>query len=112
MRNRQTLANGHSLRQTARVDESLRFEIRDCFTIVGRGAVVTGDTISGVAHVNDVVELTHNELVIRTKIIGLEMGHGKHPDGTTFHFVGLMLAGIRKFDVVPGDHVSGVRSDS
>ena len=94
------------------MDEQLRFEIRECFTITGRGTVVTGETVSGVPHVNDVVELVHNEWIIRTKIIGVEMGHGRNPDGTTLHFVGLMLAGIRKFDVVSGDHVSGVRSGS
>jgi translation elongation factor EF-1alpha len=97
-------------RQTVRVDEKLRFEIRDCLTITGRGTVVAGDTVSGVARVNDVVDLVHNGWTIRTKIIGTEMGHG--PDGMPFHFVGLMLAGVRRFDVVPGDHVSGVRRDS
>jgi translation elongation factor EF-Tu-like GTPase len=54
----------------------LRFDIRDCFTIVGRGTVVTGDTISGVPHVNDVVDLVHNGWIIRTKCIGVEMGRG------------------------------------
>jgi translation elongation factor EF-Tu-like GTPase len=97
-------------RQTVRVDEKLRFEIRDCFTITGRSTVVTGDIVSGVAQVNDVVDLVHNGWTIRTKIIGTEMGHG--PDGMPFHFVGLMLAGVRRFDVVPGDHVSGLRRDS
>jgi hypothetical protein len=97
-------------RQSVGVDDKLRFEIRDSFTITGRGTVVTGDLVSGAAHVDDVVDLVHGGGTVRTKIVGVEMGHS--PDGMPFHLIGLMLAGIRKFDVVSGDHVLGVRSDS
>ena len=52
------------------------------------------------------VDLVHNQLRIRTKCLGVQVGHGRKPDGTTFPFLGLWLAGVRKFDVVPGDYVS------
>jgi len=87
--------------------EPYRLAIRDCFVIAGRGVVVVGDIEAGVVHADDLLDLVHAGQSIRTRCLGVEMGHGRKHDGELVHFVGLLLDGVEEFTVEPGDYVSG-----
>jgi translation elongation factor EF-Tu-like GTPase len=92
----------------ARRNGRFRFAIRDCVAIAGRGVVVTGEIEAGEVRVGDVVELVHGGSAVRMRCTAVEMGHGRGADGTSVEFFGLLLPGIRKFDVAPGDYVRTV----
>ena len=89
--------------------EPFVFDLTDCFTIRGRGTVVVGEIASGSVHTGDQLDLVHDGITRPTKCLGVEMGHGRDPQGKTFHFIGLLLEGVDAFEVKPGDRVTSVR---
>jgi hypothetical protein len=82
------------------------YSIRDCFTVTGRGVVVVLDDADGLTSVvGDIVELVHADSAVRMRCAGVEMGDSRRVDGSSFPSIGLLLPGIRRFEVEPGDHV-------
>jgi translation elongation factor EF-Tu-like GTPase len=78
-------------------------EIEWCFTITDRGTVVAGQVSVGVIHTGDAVDLVHGGRAMRARCHGVEMISGRHADGSHLAAIGLLLAGVRKFDALPGD---------
>jgi hypothetical protein len=73
--------------------------------VVGRGTVVMLDDAHGLTTVvGDIVELVHAGSAVRTRCAGVEMG-SRRIDGSSVPFIGLLLPGVRPFDVAPGDHL-------
>src|SRR5689334_11019185 len=78
--------------------------IEDVFSITGRGTVVTGRVQSGSAAVGDQVVVTRGgQVLMQTRIDGIEMFRKTTTVATAGDNVGLLLRGLGKDQVSRGD---------
>lgn len=88
-------------------DPSFRMMVEDVFVIRGRGVVVTGQIEIGEIRVGNEVYI-HGSGETRTAVINsIEMFHRRQQRAQAGDRVGLILAGISKEEVQPGDALLG-----
>ena len=80
--------------------------IEDVFSITGRGTVVTGRVSSGVVRVGMTVHVAHEPTPVTTTVTAVEMFRKRTDSAQAGDNVGLLLDGVGKDDVSPGDEVS------
>ena len=82
--------------------------IADIFFIKGRGTVVTGRIESGTLTVGDEIHLTRADGAARTvTVTGIEQLHKLLSEAQAGNEVGVLLRGIEKKDLQPGDMLLG-----
>jgi translation elongation factor EF-Tu-like GTPase len=81
--------------------------IEDVFAITGRGTVVTGRVTSGVVRVGMPVTVNTEPTPIATTVTGVETFRKKAEQAGVGENVGLLLDGVGRDDVAPGNKVSG-----
>lgn len=92
------------------VQGSAGFELKveDVFAISGRGTVVTGRVSRGTVSQGDRVLIRGREgRVLETKIGGIESFRKARRSAAEGDVVGLLLKGVRKDQVDPGDILTG-----
>ncbi|PWD50764.1 hypothetical protein C8046_09015 [Serinibacter arcticus] len=81
--------------------------IEDVFSITGRGTVVTGQVSHGHLQVGqEVTVLRHGQAVTRSRVTGIEMFRRTTTTASPGDNVGLLLAAVRREDLVRGDVVT------
>ena len=80
--------------------------VEDVFSITGRGTVVTGRVTSGVVRVGMTVHVAHEPEPVSTEVTAIEMFRKKTDVARAGDNVGLLLDGVAKDDVAPGDEIS------
>jgi len=104
------LAQAHSaVQDQPRVQDTVPFQlpVEDVFSITGRGTVVTGRVSGGVVRTGDQVQIVRNgQPVATSRITGVEAFRKKLTEGHAGDNVGLLLQGIAKDDVHPGDVIT------
>ena len=83
-------------------ENSFEFEIEDVFSITGRGTVVTGKVIKGTVMNGDTVSING---ILDTRILGIESFRSTKEQATEGEQVGLLLEGIERYQVVPGEKI-------
>ncbi len=81
--------------------------IEDVFSITGRGTVVTGRVTSGVVRVGMPVTVNTEPQPVSTTVTGVEQFRKKTDQAGAGETVGLLLDGVGRDDVAPGNVVSG-----
>lgn len=82
------------------------FLIDDIFNITGRGVVVTGTVKQGTFQSGDKIELEKQDgSILPCTIKGLEMFRKILSSATVGDNVGILLSGVGKLDVRPGDRL-------
>ena len=82
-------------------NQEFLMKVDDVFTISGRGTVVTGIITSGEVSLNQEVIITRTST--RTAVMGIEMFRKTENTAREGDNVGLLLRGISKDDIQPGD---------
>ena len=83
-----------------------RFLIEDIFVISGRGLVVTGKMESGIFRVGELVKVRKADgRQLTTTIVGIEQFRKTCNSIKTGDNAGVMLQGLSRKDVQPGDYV-------
>ena len=83
-------------------------KVEDVFTISGRGTVVTGRVSRGTVSQGDRVLIRgHGGRVLETKIGGIESFRKARRTAAEGDAVGLLLKGVQKDQVEPGDILTG-----
>ncbi len=89
-------------------DGGFRLPVDDVFMITGRGAVVTGRVESGVATVGQQVHVVRGGAVVATtKINAIEQFRVVKDTATVGENVGLLLDGLDREQLEPGDLIQG-----
>ena len=89
------------------VGGAFQLTVEDVFSITGRGTVVTGLISHGAIRVGDQVLITRDgEPVVSTRVTAIEAFRRKLTEARGGDNVGLMLEGVDKGDLQPGDVVS------
>ena len=83
-------------------ENSFEFEIEDVFSITGRGTVVTGKVIKGTVMNGDTVSING---ILDTRVLGIESFRSSKEQATEGEQVGLLLEGIERYQVVPGEKI-------
>jgi elongation factor Tu len=81
--------------------------IEDVFAITGRGTVVTGRVRGGVVRVGMPVTVNTEPQPIATTVTAVEQFRKKTDQAVAGDNVGLLLDGVGRDDVAPGNVVSG-----
>lgn len=83
-------------------------KVEDVFAVSGRGTVVTGRVSRGTVSQGDRVLIRGREgRVLETKIGGIESFRKARRSAAEGDVVGLLLKGVRKDQVEPGDILTG-----
>ena len=78
--------------------------VEDVFTITGRGTVIVGHVASGAVKVGDTVTLHRtNGSTCQVTVAGIEMFRKILDTAFEGDHVGLLLRGVTKADIAPGD---------
>jgi len=90
----------------ARMAEVFRMRIDACFTISGRGTVVSGEVLVGGIHKGDEVIIVHAGDERRVTCAGVEMISVRRdvPGAPSYPPIGLLVPGLDKFEPVAGDY--------
>lgn len=81
--------------------------VEDVFSITGRGTVVTGKVSSGTVRTGQQVEVVRGGVTVATTTVtGVEAFRKVLESASVGDFVGLLLAGVAKSDVLAGDVIS------
>ena len=89
-------------------DTGFQMTVEDVFAISGRGTVVTGRVSRGTVSQGDRVLIRGREgRVLETKIGGIESFRKARRSAAEGDVVGLLLKGVRKDQVEPGDILTG-----
>lgn len=86
-----------------RLGEKFAMTVEDVFSIKGRGTVVTGKVRSGSIHVGDTIALLRGAERRRVEVTGIEMFRKITEEAAAGDNVGLLLAGVDRDQVKPGD---------
>src|SRR3954470_23607721 len=89
-------------------DGTFRMPVEDIFSIQGRGTVVTGRIESGTVRVGMQVNVVRDGAVAATTTVtGVEMFRKVLDSAGAGDNVGLLLKGLAKVDLHPGDVIQG-----
>ena len=89
------------------VGGAFQLPIEDIFSITGRGTVVTGRIAHGVIRVGDQVLITRaGAPVVSTRVTGIEAFRKILTEGRPGDNVGLLLEGVEKNQLQPGDIIT------
>ena len=91
-------------------DPSFHMTIQDVFSVRGRGTVVTGQIDSGTLNVGDEIQLQREGFSRKTVVTAIEGLQKLLKQAQTGDSVGVLLDGINKGDVKPGDALTGIDS--
>ena len=86
-------------------DKPFLMPIEDVFTITGRGTVVTGRAERGTLPINSEVEIVGIRPVQKTTVTGIEMFHKQMDEAMAGENCGLLLRGLKRYDVERGQVV-------
>lgn len=92
-------------------DPSFHMTIEDVFSIRGRGTVVTGQIDSGTLKVGDEIQLQRQGFTRKTTVTAIDGLQKLLQQAQTGDNVGVLLNGINKGDVKPGDVLAGIDSN-
>jgi len=84
------------------VDKPFLMPIEDIFSIEGRGTVVTGRIETGIAKVNEEVEIVGLKPTAKTVVTGIEMFNKQLDEGMAGDNAGILLRGVKKEDIERG----------
>jgi len=85
-------------------DGPFRFEVKETFSITGRGTVLAGLIRYGtLPPTGTLLELTHCGCVVRLRSAGIEL---MCPIDGSVDRLGLLVRGVRPFEPSPDDHVT------
>lgn len=102
------LAQAHADSPTSTVTGTFEMVVEDVFSIQGRGTVVTGKVSAGSLRVGQRVQLVRAGVVTATtSVTGIEQFRKVIDTAVAGDFVGLLLDGVSKADVLVGDVLSG-----
>lgn len=87
---------------TRDLDKPFLMPIEDCFSISGRGTVVTGRVEQGVLEMGDAVEIVGNGEVTKSTCTGVEMFKKLLNRGEAGDNIGALLRGVARDDVHRG----------
>ena len=94
--------------QSGRGGTEFEMTISDVFAVSGRGTVVTGRVSRGTVSQGDRVLIRgHGGRVLETRIGGIESFRKARRSAGEGDVVGLLLKGVRKDQVEPGDILTG-----
>jgi hypothetical protein len=92
--------------QVLDVGEPFLMPVEDVFAITGRGIAVTGRIKRGICKTGDSVEIVGSRQARKTAVTGIEMSRKLLKEARAGDQVGILLRGIEKDHVVPGDVIA------
>ncbi len=89
-------------------DAFFRMTVHDVFYIRGRGLVVTGQIEAGTLNLGDEINISRPGSASRAAVVtGIEMFRKQTSQAQAGDNVGVLLRGLEKQDVQPGDTLLG-----
>lgn len=90
------------------IDGNIIMVVEDVFNITGRGVVVTGKISNGQLQVGDNVNIQSTMVMknINSTVTGIEMFRKTVTVANTGDLVGVLLRGVTKNDIQPGDYIT------